>query len=210
MLKKLIKVLISLVILYNLTEWIIRGIYVVLIQSNKYITFGIPMIHLTKYFTVAIVLIYLFRRYSTLTAAGEKLMSLFLIISISGLLITSLWFNAVHEDKFIKYRIAWLSTHTWDEVDYVESKISSKLAVSQYTPPKVSEKYDIHFKDGSVINAWENVSSVYQLHKLVLTKNIDVTYNKKELESFEQNYSSYFRKEMPEATFIFYGVEDKD
>ena len=170
------------------------------------------MVHLTKYFATAAVLILVFKHYVTLASAGEKLIPIIFIISITGILITSLWFNAVNEEKLVKYRIVWTSVNTWGEVDSVTPKIyredpmSRTNNVNQFKPLKTHTEYHIQFKNGTTINARENLSSVYQLHKFVVENNVNVNYDNRKLQFFEQNYTSYFKKGMPKAKFIFYGI----
>lgn len=211
LLKKLLLTFISLIIIYLTTEWIIRGIYSLFIRSDKYLTFTLPLIQLTKYFIMATVILLTVMRYMSLAPAGKKILPIFLVISVTGIIVSSLCFNAVSEEKLLKYRVIWRTVYTWDDVDYVKPKVyredpmARPNRVNQYAPLKVYTKYYVHFKDGSVMNAWENIPSVYELHKFVLKNKIDVTYNEMEIESFEQKYTSYFKNEMPEAKFIFYG-----
>lgn len=82
--------------------------------------------------------------------------------------------------------------------------------VSQFKPLKTYTKYYIQFKDGSTINAWESLSSVYRLHEFVVENNVNVKYEARKLQFFEQNYTSYFKKDMSKAKFIFYGMVDSD
>ncbi|WP_062108830.1 hypothetical protein [Bacillus niameyensis] len=210
MIKKLSILLISLGVVYFATEWIIRGIYFCLIRSFKYITFASPMVHITKYFAVAIMLIILFIRYIPLAPAGKKLLPLFLVLSIAGFFITSLWFNAVNEEKIVKFRVVWGSSKSWDDVDYVSTNIYREDHIkprrdNQLMPLKVIKKYNLHLKDGSSLNVWNNLDSVYELHQFVLEKDIRVEH-KADAEYFDQNFASYFKKSLPKAHVIF-GVE---
>lgn len=196
-----------------LTEWIIRGIYSIFIRSD-YIIFSLPYVHLTKYFVVFFICIILFKRYGEITSEGKKILPIFSSISIIGILVTSLWFNAITDQILVKYRTIWWEVHEWDEVDYIQTEILVKKSNNRptnsrsYKRSKVDEKYVIHFDDGSVINAWENVSSVYNLHHFVMNKNIDVKYTN-EVETFNQNYKHHFKNELQKAKFIFLGIDKK-
>ncbi len=163
---------------------------------------------------MATVVIITVNHFLSLAPAGRKVLPILLVISVLGIIVTSLWFNVVSEEKLIKHRVIWRTIHTWEDVEYVEPKIYREdpmdrpERVNQLAPLKVYTKYNIHFKNGSVLNAWDQLPNVYTLHSLIVEKNVEAHYNEMQLESFEQKYMSYFKDKMPEATFIFYGIKE--
>ena len=213
MLKKIKVLFILMILIYILTEWVIRGLYWNVLRFD-YIIFHLPFVHVTKYFFIAFIFFIFFKRYGQLTSAGEKIVPIFLIISAIGIVVTSLCFTLVTEKKLVNYRTVWWDVHEWNEVDYVKTEIIVKdpsdrmKKKSPFSTSKRYEKYYVYFEDGSVINAWENVDAVYQLHHLVLNKQIDVIYTR-EPEEFEVNYKLYFKKDMPKAKFIFLGMDEE-
>lgn len=62
---------------------------------------------MTKYFAIAIFSILLMKKHLTLTSAGKKIIPLLLVISVSMLFITSLWFNAADKDTIVRQRVLW-------------------------------------------------------------------------------------------------------
>lgn len=203
---------VSLIGIHLLTEPVLRGLYYLVLKGNGYLALATPLIHTTKYFAIALFLTFLFRRFSTLTSAGKKFVPVILILSVAGLLTTSLWFNAVDEEKIVRYRILVPIVKTWEEVDYVSSAIfmenpmSRPKQVNQLAPLKLYTKYHIHFNDGSKINVWNNLDAMYELHQMILENNVNVKYATKNLAYFDQNYSSHFKKALPKAHSVF-GVE---
>ncbi|MUK87519.1 hypothetical protein GMD78_03775 [Ornithinibacillus sp. L9] len=208
--RKLLILLISIIILFLATEWIVKGVLYLLFQSHTYITFVAPILHFTKYFAIAIVLLLLFKKYVRLTPVGRKLIPIFLVLSIVMILITSLWFQAANEEKIVRNRIVWHDVKSWDEVEYVETEIyhEEKIFTERDNPfesSSVIANYNIHFQDGSVINVWSDVSSIYELHQFVLENDIEVKHLT-DTEHFNQNFSYYFKESLPKAQYIF-GVE---
>ena len=201
------------ILFYILTEWVIRGLYWIVLRFD-YIIFQLPFVHITKYFVVGFIFFLFFKRYGQLTSAGEKIVPIFLIISAIGIVVTSLCFTLVTEKKLVNYRTVWWDVHEWNEVDHVKTEIIVKdpsdrmKKKSPFATSKTYEKYYLYFEDGSVINAWENVDAVYDLHKFVLGKQIDIMYTK-EPEEFEVNYKQYFKADMSKARFIFLGMDEE-
>lgn len=205
--KKIIVHFIGLFLIFIFTGWIVRGIHYVAFRSSEYISFVSPMIHLTKYFSVAIVLFVMVYRYFTLTGFGKIIMPLLLTLSIAGLLVSSLWFNAVSEEKIVKLRVIYMTKYSWEEVDHISSEIYREdkivtIGGSRSKPRKVIAKYNIHLMDGSTTNVWSDLSSMNTLHQFVIEKDIDVKYLT-ESEYFDQKFTNYFKEDLPIAHFVF-------
>ena len=66
-------------------------------------------------------------------------------------------------------------------------------------------KYNIHVEDGSVINVWNDIDSIFELHQFVLEKGIDVEYLYSG-DDFESRYGSAFKESIEKARVIF-GVD---
>lgn len=211
LLKKTFIFLIGLLLIFIFTGLIVRGIHYVVFQSGKYISFASPIIHLAKYFAVAMVVFMMINRLFTLTKAGKIIIPLLMIISIAGLLVSSLWFNAANEEQITKFRVIYPVNYSWEEVDYITTEIYREdrirtIGGSRMKPRKVIAKYNIHLTDGSSINVWSNLSAVYSLHQLVMEKEIDVKYLT-ESEYFDQRFKNYFREELSMAHVVF-GIEE--
>lgn len=205
--KKIISFLIKLLLIFIFTGWIVRGIHFVIFQSNKYISFVSPVIHLTKYFAIGIFIFIMVYRYFTLTKTGKIIIPTLVILSIVGLLVSSLWFNAINENKVTKFRVTYLQNYSWEEIDYVSTDIyrEDRLRTRggrRMKPRKVIAKYNIHLMDGSSINVWSDLSNVYTLHQFVTEKEIDVEYLT-ELEYFDQRFKNYFKEDLSMAHFVF-------
>lgn len=206
-LKKITLFLLILITIFFLTEWIIRGIYIILFSSHTFLTFVSPMLHLTKYFIVATIIILIIKKYFTLEQAGAIIIPIFLVVSIGFTLTSALWFNAANEEKIVKHRIVWHSVKTWDDVEYVSTEIEQENRVvfsdtNTLTPLKIYTRYTIHFLDGTAINVWDNLSSVDELHQFVLDNKISVAYLSAS-EDFDKHYGSYFKKDLSKAHAIF-------
>ena len=134
---------------------------------------------------------------------------MFLIITVAGMFVTSLWFQSVTEEKITKFRVVNLTTYSWDEVEYVETKIYSESRVGRsrrisHQPLTVHTEYNLHFTNGSVLNVWEDLDTVYELHQFVLAQGVEIANTDRELESFRQAFTSYFKDDLSKAEFILY------
>lgn len=134
-------------------------------------------------------------------------MPLLLTLSIAGLLVSSLWFNAVSEEKIVKFRVIYMTKYSWEEVDHISSEIYREdkivtIGGSRSKPRKVIAKYNIHLMDGSTTNVWSDLSSMNTLHQFVIEKEIDVEYLT-ESEYFDQKFTNYFKEDLPIAHFVF-------
>lgn len=211
LLKKIMVRLIWLLLIFIFTGWIVRGIYHVVFQSSEYISFASPMVHLTKYFASALFIFIMIYRYFTLTRLGKIIIPSLIVLSIFGLLVSSLWFNAVNEKEIVKFRVIYPIKYSWGDVDYVSSEIyhESRSGIKKrhrMKPRRVIAKYNIHLINGSSINIWSNHLSIYTMHQFVIENEIDVKYLT-EAETFDQNFKSYFGKELPMAHFVF-GIKE--
>ena len=200
----------SIFIIYFLFDFILRGIYYAFVRSDDHLTFHLPYIHLTKYFVIGFVIVLFLYRHLNLTAFGKKILPLFLILTIAGMFVTPLWFQSVTEEKITKFRVVNPTTYSWDEVEYVETKIhrENRVARSRRTsrsrPLTVYTEYNLHFTNGSVLNVWEDLDTVYELHQFVLAQGVEIADTDRELESFRQAYTSYFKDDLSKAEFILY------
>ncbi|RKQ28559.1 hypothetical protein [Oceanobacillus halophilus] len=212
MVKKLFLLIVSIGIVYLATEWVIRGIHYVVFQSHTYISFVTPILHWTKYLAVAIILLFAFKKYVPLADAGKKIIPVLLILSVVMFVISSLWFHAVDEEKIVKHRVFLHNTAKWEEVDYVSTEIKHEEKVvvdnaNNLKPLKVIANYRIHLNDGSVINVWNNLASMYKLHQHVLENKIEVQHlTELDPTYFDQNFAYYFEEDLDKAHEIF-GVE---
>ena len=197
---------ISIFIIYFLFDFILRGIYYAFVRSDDHLTFHVPYIHLTKYFVIGFVIVLFLYRHLNLTDFGEKILPLFLILTIAGVFVTALWFQSVTEEKITKFRVVNSTTYSWDEVEYVEPKIYRQNPVyqSRRTRRTVYTEYNLHFTNGSVLNVWEDLDTVYELHQFVLAQGVEIADTDRELESFRQAYTSYFKDDLSKAEFILY------
>lgn len=205
--KKMIVTLIMLIIIYFTTEWIVRGLHYIVFDSNTYLSFVSPILHWTKYLAVAFILIWLFKKYVPLAHAGKIMISIALILIPLMFVIASLWFNAVKEEKIVKHRIFSHTVNTWEEVEAVSTNIYRKRSTSMgaknhLTPSKLIVNYNIHLVDGSVIDVWNDLESMYVLHQFVLANNIDVEYLS-DVEHFDQKFASYFKDSLDKAHLVF-------
>ena len=212
MLKNLVWPAISIFIIYFLFDFILRGIYYAFVRSDDHLTFHVPYIHLTKYFVIGFVIVLFLYRHLNLTAFGKKILPLFLILTIAGMFVTPLWFQSVTEEKITKFRVVNPTTYSWDEVEYVETKIHRENPVyrsrrTSHQPLTVYTEYNLHFTNGSVLNVWEDLDTVYELHQFVLAQGVEIADTDRELESFRQSYTSYFKDDLSKAEFIFYERE---
>ena len=196
----------SIFIIYFLFDFILRGIYYAFVRSDDHLTFHLPYIHLTKYFVIGFVIVLFLYRHLNLTDFGEKILPLFLILTIAGVFVTALWFQSVTEEKITKFRVVNSTTYSWDEVEYVEPKIYRQNPVyqSRRTRRTVYTEYNLHFTNGSVLNVWEDLDTVYELHQFVLAQGVEIADTDRELESFRQAYTSYFKDDLSKAEFILY------
>ena len=205
-LKKLVWSVIS---IYFLLDFILRGVYYAFVRSDNHLTFRVPYLHLTKYFVIGFVIVLFLYRTLNLTDFGKKILPLFLNITIAGMLVTALWFQSVTEENITKFRVVNSTTYSWDEVEYVETKIYRKSHVGRsrrtsHQPRPVYTEYNLHFTNGSVLNVWEDLDTVYELHQFVLVQGVEIADTDRELESFRQAYTSYFKDDMSKAEFILY------
>ena len=203
------KFAISIFIIYFLFDFILYGIYYTFVRSDNHLTFRVPYLYQTKHFVIGFVIVLFLYRTLNLTDFGKKILPLFLIITVAGMFVTSLWFQSVTEEKITKFRVVNSTTYSWDEVEYVEPKIYRKIQVyrsrrTSRQPRKVYTEYYLHFTNGSVLNVWEDLDTVYELHQFVLAQGIEIADTDRELESFRQAYTSYFKDDMSKAEFILY------
>lgn len=208
--KKIVVMLITLLIVYFSIEWIVRGIHFVVFKSNTYVSFVSPILHWAKYFAVAFILIWVFKKYVTLAPAGKLIIPILLILTSAMFFISSLWFQAVNEEEIVKHRVFLHTVKTWDEVNHVSTEIHHEEKVildvpNNLKPSKVNVKYNIHFKDGTAVNVWNDLESMHELHQFVLENNIDVEYLT-DTEHFDQNFAYYFKDSLEKAHIVF-GVE---
>ncbi len=145
----------------------------------------------------------------TLTTISKKVIPILLTLSIVLLVISSLWFSAVNEEEIVKHRVFLHSTAKWEEVEYVSTKIRHEEKVTiktdnPFVPSKVIPTYNIHLNDGSIMNVWNDLSSMFELHQYVLEKNIEVKHLT-ELGpiEFDQNFSYYFKGNLNKAHEVF-------
>ena len=199
----------SIFIIRYLFDFILRGIYYAFVRSDDHLTFHVPYLHLTKYFVIGFIIVLFLYRSLNLTDFGEKILPLFLILTIAGMFVTPLWFQSVTEEKITKFRVVNPTTYSWDEVEYVEPKIYRKNSVARsrrtsHLPLKTYTEYNLHFTNGSVLNVWEDLDTVYELHQFVLAQGVEIADTDRELESFRQAYTSYFKDDLSKAEFILY------
>ena len=196
----------SIFIIRYLFDFILRGIYYAFVRSDDHLTFHVPYLHLTKYFVIGFIIVLFLYRSLNLTDFGEKILPLFLILTIAGVFVTALWFQSVTEEKITKFRVVNSTTYSWDEVEYVEPKIYRQNPVyqSRRTRRTVYTEYNLHFTNGSVLNVWEDLDTVYELHQFVLAQGVEIADTDRELESFRQAYTSYFKDDLSKAEFILY------
>ena len=208
--KKVLLILLTIFFVYLTTEWIVRGVHYIVFQSYNYLSFVSPNLHWTKYLAVAFLLIMLFKKHAQLAPLGKRIVPILLTLSVAIFLIASLWYNAVNEEKIVKHRVFLHNVKTWDDVDYVSTEVKHEEKVivnnaNNLAPMDVIAKYNIHFNDGSVINVWNDLSSMYELHQFVLENNFEVEYLT-DSEYFDQNFTYYFKDSMQKAYSVF-GVE---
>ncbi|MFD2629507.1 hypothetical protein [Oceanobacillus kapialis] len=212
MVKKLLSLAFLITIVYLFIERFILGLYYVCLQSHTYISFITPILHWTKYLAVVTILLVLFKKYVTLTTISKKVIPILLTLSIVLLVISSLWFSAVSKEEIVKHRVFLHSTAKWEDVEYVSTEIRHEEKVtiktdSPFEPSKVSPEYNIHLYDGSVMNVWNNLSSMSELHQYVLEKNIEVKYLTEQAPTeFDQNFTYYFEGNLNKAHEVF-GIE---
>lgn len=210
--RNLIWLFVALVIIYSFTGYIVKGIQYILFKPDTYITFIAPLSHFTKYFVVSTILIALIRKHATLTEFGRVFTIVGLVISLSMIPITSLWFNAVNEEYITKFRVFTQSKSSWENVDHISTLVSRERRMSgrrTAAPSKtiIKEKYNIHFKNGEKINVWGGVEDTYKLHKFIKIKNIEEKHLTKRIDTFEQTYGSLYKGRVEEAKYIF-GVSE--
>ena len=197
---------ISIFIIRYLFDFMLRGIYYAFVRSDNHLTFRVPYLHLTKYFVIGFVIVLFLYRTLNLTDFGKKILPLFLILTIAGALVTALWFQSVTEETITKFRVINSTTYSWDEVEYVEPKIYRQNPVyqSRRTRRTVYTEYNLHFTNGLVLNVWEDLDTVYELHQFVLAQGVEIADTDRELESFRQAFTSYFKDDLSKAEFILY------
>ena len=200
---------ISIFIIRYLFDFMLRGIYYAFVRSDEHLTFRVPYLHLTKYFVIGFVIFLFLYRSLDLTDFGKKILPLFLILTIAGALVTALWFQSVTEETITKFRVINSTTYSWDEVEYVETKIYRDNQVyrsrrTSHQPVKTHTEYNLHFTNGSVLNVWEDLDTVYELHQFVLAQGVEIADTDRELESFRQTFTSYFKDDLSKAEFILY------
>lgn len=205
--RKVVIIGILLLLVFFGTEWVVKFIQNLIFRTDQYMAVSRPLIRLTKYFAMAGLIFFFLYRYATLTPQGKKILPLLLAISIGGVLVSSLWINGAGEENISRFRVVWGNKASWEEVEFVSTEIyHSKRRrpprTNQYRERNVIAKYNIHLKDGTVINVWDDVDSVYQLHQLVVSKNIPIDHLSN-TEEFEQNFAYYFGSAFEKAREIF-------
>ena len=207
------KVLVILFVLFFVRfsiEWVVRGAHFFIFDSGSYLSFVRPILHWVKYLGVAFVLVVLLKKYATLTEAGKIFSLISFVVIVLAFLTASLWFNAVNEETIVKQRVFSQDVYTWEDVEFVSTDIYRKNNTgSRRTNPsrKLIVKYNIHVEDGSVINVWNNIDSIFELHQFVLDKGIDVEYlYDRDGDAFDSSYTSEFKRSMDKARDVF-GVE---
>lgn len=215
-LKKLAGLFLLACFLYLVTGLVVEWIHAVLFQSEDYLSFNSPLSHLTKFFVLGLLFSIVLIRSLTLTPFGKRFLTVTLLVSIIGIPMTILWFNAIDEDRVVAYRVIAKTTYDWEEIESIsteitrESRVAKSRKTSRSRPLRVFKKYNIHLHDGKKVNVWGGLDSVYKLHEKVLEKDIPVTYNKRELKYFRQSYTSYFKDDLVKAEYVFYGVDPRE
>lgn len=204
--KKVLKILLIVMILFVTSSWILKGIYFTVFQSSKDIIFVNPIIGHLKYYVLAACIFFIIKRYYTLTSWGKKIIPILIILSFAGILFVSLFFTAVDEEKVVKQRFFYRSTKTWDEVSYVSTDVhQEKLVMTKNTmhkPRPYIIDYTIHFKDGGSVNAWKNIPAVYELHEFVTKNDIEVNHLMDD-DYFYENVNHQYKDELDNKKLKF-------
>lgn len=208
--KKVLGILFMLFFVYFSIEWVVRGIHFFIFDSGSYVSFVRPILHWSKYLGVAFVLVVLLKKFVTLTEAGKVLSSTAFVVIVLVFLTASLWFNAVSEEKIVKQRVLSQDVYTWEDVEFVSTDLYRKRTTgpnspNKFRPQKLVVKYNIHVEDGSVMNVWNDIDSIFELHQFVLEKGICVEYLYSG-DDFESRYGSAFKESIEKARVIF-GVD---
>ncbi|RUL55596.1 MULTISPECIES: hypothetical protein [Lysinibacillus] len=93
-----------------------------------------------------------------------------LLIGVANLSI----YTTTTENGITKHYYFMSKEYQWENVNYVYTYVNkqTKSGVNrEYTV--ITKKYELHFKDGSKINVWDNdIDHLYNLHRLLEQKNI--------------------------------------
>jgi len=205
--KKVLAILFMLFFVYFSIEWIVSGIQSFIFDSGSYLSFARPILHWVKHLGVAFVLVVLFEKFVNMTGAGQFLSSIALVVIVLVFLTASLWFNAVSEEKVVKQRIFSQDVYTWEDVEFVSTDLYRKRTTGSNSPNKFRPQqlvvtYNIHVEDGSVMNVWNDIDSIFELHQFVLEKGIDVEYLYNG-DDFESRYGSAFKNSIEKARVVF-------
>lgn len=176
--KKFIIILITCFLLFLLTNPITQFLSQLIFQSSSFITFHNPYIGMMKYTVLILVLSLLLFRYLHLTPLGKRLLPVIAILFALLSLGIFVHFNATDEKQIVQQQLWKKDIHSWNDVDYIETKAESKSTIKRIgsTNDELKLAYTIHFTDGSSLNVWDDIPSLYNLHQKVEQMGIKVKH----------------------------------
>ncbi|MDL4838928.1 hypothetical protein [Aquibacillus rhizosphaerae] len=176
--KKIAFIFILLFILFFTFVPIVKGLYMVVFQSQSYLTFSSELVSYTKYFGVGTILFILILIFWKLTSFGKKVLPILIVTLMFGFLFTSVYFNAADEEHIVQQRIWKRDVKTWDQVTYISTKayLEDELEVRRKRYAVAKFEYRIFFNDGSSVNLWDDIPSLYKLHTFVLQKGVEIRH----------------------------------
>lgn len=226
-LKKIMYGLLSMFLVFIFTEPLIRIVY--LVAGWNQLTLTTPFISGTKFFALSIVVVILAGKYMKLTPIAERGKKPLLLLLSVGLLTTTVWFTTTNENSITVQKLLHHKSHTWDEVDYVKTGLITNRTITVFGKEieyrrtdgvgknrrsrgrgKVIPLYEyrVFFKDGSSVNVWDNIDSLYKLHTFVKEKDIKVVHGEVHLK--ENNLRSYIKGDVEKAKEILGFTDIKD
>lgn len=192
------------VVAYFLTVPILKGIYLLVSSLNSDFTFSNPIVGFAKYLVVPFFLILFIQRNWNLTRFGKVLLRGGLVIIGAIFLAISVTYNSTDEETIVQQRAWKRDVNLWSEVTHIqtEATVQNKREIfgityrertkSGSTIPHVVLEYRIFFRDGTSVNVWDDVSSLFRLHMFVKEQGIEVVH--KEVKQEMADYMGYFIK----------------
>lgn len=201
--KVLIRYVIAMVLAFFLIEPILSLIYDLILKGQIMYTLFYPIA--IKVFAVWAIFVHMMYKYMNFTYEGRKIFPYLVFLAIAGLTVSLTSFNYISEDKIVEYRLFIPFEQKWEDISHVEMDVYRHVNKDGKSSRNPTIKYYLVTESGKKISAWSGIKDNLKLHEYLISENIRINYNKRDLDSFIGNYKRDFKKDMPYMICIFYG-----
>jgi hypothetical protein len=181
-LDRIVKGLAILVVIAVSLYYLVDAIYALVYYASDYFTYKTPLFRTGKITVIILVICLFLLRIDVLrlTDFGKKTLRVFALVTTIIFIGSFFWYSATDEGGVTVQKPWGKSFKGWEKVDKITTsadyQVTYNSTKSDTWQPVI--EYRIHFKDGSSINAWDDIRSISRLDEFIRSRGIPIEYGK--------------------------------